>query len=183
MTETSGRDPPPVLVVGAGPTGMLMAGELARHGVRCRLVDEERERRTAPRAVNLHARSLEVFENLGIAEAAVERGCRVSAVNFYTRGRERQSRRVARIKLGQMDSPYPFMLGIPQPETERVLEQFAVDRGVRVERLVRLVDLSQNEGGVDVELEQVVGGERERAHFDWVIGCDGAHSTVRKKLG
>jgi 2-polyprenyl-6-methoxyphenol hydroxylase-like FAD-dependent oxidoreductase len=174
-----------VLVVGAGPTGLLLAGELARHGVPCRIIDEARDRQTAPRAITVHARSLEIFDDLGIVSEMVQHGRPVRAINLYTGANatlRKEIARIARLDWGTIDSPYPFMLGIPQPSTERVLEDFVERGGIQVERGVRFVGLAQDTSGVTVQLEYLEDGRTEEARFAWVAGCDGAHSTVRESM-
>lgn len=173
-----------VLIVGAGPTGLFLAGDLARHGIACRLIDASREPHTAPRAINLHARTLEVFEDLGIAEEVLQAGAPARAVNLSaTQKRGGSGKTVGRLSLDAIDSPYPFMFGLSQIETERILEDFAARNGLHVERAVRLVGLAQDEEGVTTQLEHLESGQEEHARFGWVVGCDGLHSIVRHVLG
>src|SRR5690348_12297594 len=104
-----------VLVVGAGPVGLMLASELARHGARCRVVDVSEAPSTRSKAMGVHARTLEIFEQLGIADEALARGRPVHAVNTYSAatGAEGPSvRRIAHVSFEDLDSPYPFILSL-----------------------------------------------------------------------
>mgnify|MGYP002402060034 CR=1 FL=1 len=168
-----------VLIIGAGPTGLVAAAELAARGVRCRLVDKAAERSDKSRALVLQPRSLEVLQKMGALGDLLERGQRSRAVDVHANGRH-----VAHAEwedLGFTDSPFPFLLFVSQAETERVLDAHARACGVTVERERELVSLAQDEAGVEVELKGPAGVERVRAR--WLIGADGAHSAVRQACG
>lgn len=187
--ESSGiRTPHPelsVLIVGAGPTGLLLAGELARHGVTCRLIDEAGSRRSAPRAINLHARTLEVLDDLGLTGDLLALGRPVHGVNVSSAPEPLTptgARRLVHLSLDVLDTPYPFILSLPQTDTERVLEGFAERCGVRVERSVRLTGLAQDAEGVTARLEHLERGRVESVRCTWLVGCDGEQSTVRRAL-
>ena len=165
-----------VLVVGAGPVGLTMAAELARHGVRPRIVD----RLAAPlpycRAIGVTPRTLEVYDDMGIARPMIDAGLWLEGVRII--GPDGSVRDVVP---DFSDLPYG-PLAVRQPETERVLAGHLASFGVAVERGVTLVGLMQDDDGVSVTLEHA-DGRREAARFAWVVGCDGAHSAVRKALG
>lgn len=165
-----------VLVVGAGPTGLLLAAELARQGVRPRLVERRAQRSQESRALGVQARTLEVLEHLGVLEELRPRSRLLQNIWAFARGRP-----LVRLSLRTLESPHPYALIVPQSETERVLEARAESLGVRVERQVSLAGLSQDADGVTVTLEGEGGPRQCRAR--WVVGCDGAHSGVRKALG
>jgi 2-polyprenyl-6-methoxyphenol hydroxylase-like FAD-dependent oxidoreductase len=165
------------LVVGAGPVGLAMASQLARHGVPCRLVDKAAEPSGNSRAVVLQARTLELFDNMGIVGEALARGVQIHAANFYADGR-----RVVHIAIGELDTPYPFILDLPQAETERLLRDYLGTFGVQAEWGVELAGFSQDATGVTATLRHQDGGE-ETLRPAWIVGCDGAHSTVRHTLG
>jgi 2-polyprenyl-6-methoxyphenol hydroxylase-like FAD-dependent oxidoreductase len=162
-----------VLVVGAGPTGLTMAGELARHGASCRVVDELEKPTDKSKALGVHARTLEIFDGMGIVAAAVAAGRPMHGTNIYADGK-----RIAHLGFDELDTPYPFVLSLAQDETERLLAERAARLGVKVERKKKLVSLAQDDAGVTATFE---GGETARAAF--LVGCDGAHSAVRKALG
>lgn len=171
-----------VLVVGAGPSGLLLAAELARRGITCRIVEQAPARRTAPKAINLHSRSLEVFADLGIAEEAVALGNKVGRLNTYS-VHDGLARPLVSVDLRRLDTPFPFTLTLPQPETERLLEERAAAHRVLVERGTRFAGLTQDEDAVFAELERAGSGEREVVRARWLVGCDGINSTVRESLG
>ena len=159
-----------ILVVGAGPTGLTLAAQLHRHGVPCRVVDASPHRTERSRAIGMSSRSMEVLDELGVADEAVRRGVRCRGATFYSRGRT-----IGRLDLSKArDTRFPFMLALPQSDTEAVLEQALTSYGGAVERGVRLDGL-----GTDgtVTLNGVP------ATYDWIVGADGAHSTVRKLAG
>ena len=164
------------LVVGAGPVGLTMAAELARHGVSCRIVDRNRARSEHSKALVLWSRSLEVLDDMGGVEAFVSAGIRVRSVSLYGDGR-----RLAQLKLDGIDSRYDYALMMPQSESERLLEDHLHAFGGRVEREVELSGFTLDRDGVSATLTR--GGKNESLRCAWLIGCDGAHSTVRHVLG
>jgi 2-polyprenyl-6-methoxyphenol hydroxylase-like FAD-dependent oxidoreductase len=161
------------LVVGAGPTGLTLAGELCRYGARVRLVDRAPEISPLSRAIGVQARTLEIFDELGVAEALCAAGVKLRGATLRSGGSV-----LASVDFDELDSPYPFILSLPQDRTERILTQLLEQRGGRVERGVELTALAPAPDHVDAALST---GERVRARF--LVGCDGAHSTVRKAAG
>jgi 2-polyprenyl-6-methoxyphenol hydroxylase-like FAD-dependent oxidoreductase len=158
-----------VLVVGAGPTGLMLATELALAGVRCRVLDRRTDAPNTTRAFAVHARTLELLDARGMADELLPRGIPV---------REIAPAPGAVIDLGALDSRFPMILIAPQSGTEHVLERRARDLGVEIDRGAEVVGLRQDAQRVVVELE---GGGAETAQY--VVGCDGAHSAVRELLG
>ncbi|GAA4800451.1 FAD-dependent oxidoreductase [Actinomycetospora chlora] len=167
-----------VLVVGAGPVGLTAACQLARLGVPVRVVDALATPTTESRAVGVHARSLEMLAALGVLPALEARGRRIGALTMLD-GRSGDTR--ARIALGDAPSRHPYVLDIPQPDTEAVLGDRAAELGVTVERGTRLTALEQDGEGVTVTLAGAEGERTERV--GWVVGADGGHSTTRHLLG
>ncbi|GAA4868893.1 FAD-dependent monooxygenase [Actinomycetospora straminea] len=167
-----------VLVVGAGPVGLTAACQLARLGITVRVVDALATPTTESRAVGVHARSLEMLAALGVLPALEARGRRIGVLAM-TDGRSGDTR--ARIPVGDIASRHPYVLDIPQPDTEAVLADRAAELGVAVERGTRLTALAQDGEGVTVTL---AGPEGERTEqVGWVVGADGGHSTTRHLLG
>jgi 2-polyprenyl-6-methoxyphenol hydroxylase-like FAD-dependent oxidoreductase len=149
--------------------------------VECRLVEQAMSRRTAPKAINLHTRTLEIFDVLGIADEAVTLGSRVGRLNSYSvAGRVRP---ITRIDLTGLDSRFPFTLTLPQPETERLIEQLAAKHGVLVEWGTRCTGVTRDGDAVIARLEHGPGGEAEDVRAAWLVGCDGIDSTVRESVG
>ena len=168
----------PILIVGAGPTGLVLALQLARRGVPLRIIDKSPEAGRASRAMGVHARTLEFYRQLGIAEGLVDEGI-VAQVVHIRRGRQK----VASVNLGNMGqglSPYPFLLTYPQDAHEKFLEERLIDCGVVVERDTTLQHFTQNAGGVRGQL--VRRGESIAVRASYLCGRDGAHSFVRRGL-
>jgi 2-polyprenyl-6-methoxyphenol hydroxylase-like FAD-dependent oxidoreductase len=164
------------LVIGAGPTGLTMAVELARAGMSVRIVDKASDPAKYSQALVVQARTLEQFERYGIASRAVERGRKLTRAKLWSEGTH-----IASLELESIDSIFPFVLFLPQRETEALLNSYLESFGVRVERQAELVSLSQQGGAVTATLRHADGGVEE-VTARWLIGCDGAHSTVRSAL-
>jgi 2-polyprenyl-6-methoxyphenol hydroxylase-like FAD-dependent oxidoreductase len=159
-----------VIIVGCGPTGAMLAAELRLHDVRVLVLEQETEPASFVRIVSLHIRSIELMAMRGLLERVLERGRRRPAGAYFA-GIDKPAPE-------GLDSPYAYLLGIPQPVIVHLLEDHAVELGARVRRGCAVAGLEQDDDGVTVEL---AGGERLRARY--LVGCDGGHSTVRKLLG
>ncbi|UOK69820.1 FAD-dependent monooxygenase [Ancylobacter polymorphus] len=173
------RHPDPVLIAGAGPVGLVMALELARYGIPVRIVDPMTARATTSRAVAIWPRTLELLDRAGggLSAELIAGGNKVIAAHMLADGKT-----LARVPLAEIESPYPFVLMLPQSETERILLHHLEARGVRPELATALADFTPDEDGVTATLRRADGRE-ETAHFSALIGCDGAHSPVRHRLG
>ena len=167
----------PVLIVGAGPVGLTMAVELARFGVPLRIIDKAASRSDKSKALAVWSRTLELLDRSGSAEEFVAAGMKAHAANFMS-GAEV----FAHINLDNVDSAYRFALMLPQPETERLLETRLESYGVRVERQAELTAITQSGDRVNSVVHYADRGE-ETIESEWLLGCDGAHSTIRHKLG
>jgi 2-polyprenyl-6-methoxyphenol hydroxylase-like FAD-dependent oxidoreductase len=167
-----------VLVVGAGQVGLVAACQLAKQGVRPRVIDALEQPNTESRAVAVHARSLEMLAALGVLPQLEARARRVVAVRMAegTSGRQ-----LAQVDLADLPSRHPYTLDVPQPDTEDALRERAAELGVTVERGVALTALARDPGGVDVTLGTPRGAESCRV--GWVVGADGAHGVTRRLLG
>ncbi len=168
---------PSVLVAGAGPTGLMMAVCLALHRVRCRIVDKVAAASDKSKAIAIHARTMEIFDQIGIADEVLRRGQKIRGMHVTMEGKP-----VIHAAFDRLPSRYPFVLSLPQSQTERILEQRLQSLGVEVERGTELTGLSQDSGGVAVTVRRA-DGTGETFHAGYLIGCDGAHSTVRHLLG
>ncbi|MDI1480914.1 FAD-dependent monooxygenase [Polyangium sp. y55x31] len=166
------------LVVGAGPVGLVMAAELSRHGLSCRIIDQGEGPSIWSKAQIIHARTLECFHDMGVIDPILARGRQVAGARILSPTLER----IARVEIGGIDSPYAFLLSLSQRETEIVLaEHLERAYGVKVERKVKLQGFSQDEGGVTAALA-AEDGWVEEVRVPYLLGCDGSHSTVRKTL-
>lgn len=166
-----------VLIAGAGPVGLSAAAELRRHGVGCRLVDRLPARLPYAKAVGIQPRTLEIWDRMSLARTVLEAAAPMRGQLIHVNGSE-----VARIDLKlPPEVPYGFA-ALPQYETERILEEYVSGLDTRVERGTELLSFAQDADGVTVRLSSGSGATEEvRARF--LIGCDGAHSAVRKGLG
>jgi 2-polyprenyl-6-methoxyphenol hydroxylase-like FAD-dependent oxidoreductase len=168
-----------VVIVGAGPTGLTLAAQLHQFGVSVRIIDRQLDRVHESRALAMQPRTLEVLRGVGIAETLIERG------NDAVQLRIHFGERLVGVRLfdiGLEDTAFPFLLFISQSETEAILNQHLAARGVQVERGVELVGFSSDSDEVAGTLRGTDGGTEEvRCRF--LVGCDGAHSTVREGAG
>lgn len=166
-----------VLVVGAGPVGLSTAAELLRFGADCRVLEATVERAGGSRALTLHARTLELLHLRGLAQDFINQGGVVSEVMLAAGPRHE-----VRLDLACLDSPFPFVLILPQAETERLLERQLTELGGEVDRGQRVT-------GLDFEDDHVIAtvstpdGEHSQWRAQWLVGADGAHSTVRQLVG
>jgi 2-polyprenyl-6-methoxyphenol hydroxylase-like FAD-dependent oxidoreductase len=158
-----------VVVVGAGPTGLALACEVALAGARCRLLERRAEQPNMTRAFAVHARTLELLDARGLADDLVARGVVVQ---------ELQPAPGATIDLRTLDTRYPMVLIAPQSVTETLLEQRARELGVEFVRGAEVTGLREDADGVVVDLS-----DGRTASAQYAVGCDGAHSTVRRLLG
>ena len=168
-----------VLIVGAGPTGLTLAAQLAVYGVRFRLVDRVLDRVHESRALGVQPRSLEVLAGLGVTDELIECGNRAVRAQLHF------PRRVVPVRLfdlGVDDTAYPYLLFVSQAETERILGESVTRRGGTIERGVELIELVQTSRSVSCLLRDGDGRD-ERISARYVVGCDGAHSTVREQAG
>jgi 2-polyprenyl-6-methoxyphenol hydroxylase-like FAD-dependent oxidoreductase len=168
-----------VLIVGAGPTGLVLALWLTSLGVRVRIVDKTAEPGTTSRALAVQARTLELYRQIGLADAVVAGGRKMVAANLWAAGTQ-----VARAELGDMGtgiSPFPYVLIFPQDAHERLLIDRLTHAGVEVERETALTAFEEAEGRVVARLERA-DGATEACEAAYIAGCDGAHSGVRDVL-
>jgi 2-polyprenyl-6-methoxyphenol hydroxylase-like FAD-dependent oxidoreductase len=178
MTSSSIRDPG-VLIVGAGPTGLVLALWLTRLGVPVRIIDETASSGTTSRAVAVQARTLELYRQVGLSDEIVKQGRRATAVNLWVAGKK-----TAHAAFGDMGaglSPFPYALIFPQDEHERLLIEHLGTLGVQVERQTELLGFEEESESVLAHLRRVDGAS-ETCRATYVAGCDGAHSAVRETL-
>jgi 2-polyprenyl-6-methoxyphenol hydroxylase-like FAD-dependent oxidoreductase len=169
-----------VLIVGAGPTGLVLALWLTRLGVKVRIVDKTAEPGTTSRALAVQVRTLELYQQLDLAEAVVERGQKVPAVNMWARGE--RAARVSFAVVGEQLTPYSFFEIFPQDQHEQLLVERLAALGVRVERQTELISYREAGGRIAAQL-RTSAGVQEACEASYIAGCDGARSIVRETLG
>jgi len=159
-----------VIVAGGGPTGMMLAGELRLQGVHALVLEKEAEPTRVVRALGLHARSVEVMDQRGLLERFLPLGQQYPLGGFFAG--------INKPAPDRLDTAHPYVLGIPQTTTDRLLTEHATELGVEIRRGCELVGLSQDGHGVTAELAD---GTQLRSRY--LVGCDGGRSTVRRLLG
>ncbi|HEY6631033.1 MAG TPA: FAD-dependent oxidoreductase [Rhizobiaceae bacterium] len=169
-----------VLIVGAGPTGLMLANQLARRGLRVEIVDRHSGPAQQSRALGVQARTLEIYAQLGIVERALALGKKGIGATLWAQGR-----RMAHVPLGDVGStvtPYPYVLVLGQDDNELIMGERLKGLGVDVQWNTELVDFVQHAGHVSATLKQADGASRT-VTASYIAGCDGAHSAVRKLSG
>ena len=166
-----------VLIAGAGPTGLAMAAEAARFGMRYRIIDKAQHGAQYSQALVVQARTLEQFERYEIAQRAIECGRRLRRIRMYSDGN-----RILEASFDEIPGSYPFVLFLPQTETERLLTEHVHAQGGTIEREIELRGFTQQPNCVECELAHA-DGTLEHVTCAYLIGADGAHSTVRHLLG
>ncbi len=164
-----------LLIVGAGPTGLTAAVELARRGLIARVVDKKSDPLPLSRAVGINAHSLTLLEASGVTERLLAAGMRVRELLIHDR-----DRLISRIRLDREDVPYNFMLALPQDETEGILRARLEELGGRVESGVALDGLRLEGARAQARLKHASDGHLEQVVYDLVLGADGVRSTVRQ---
>jgi 3-(3-hydroxy-phenyl)propionate hydroxylase len=166
-----------VLVVGAGPVGLAAALFLSRHGLRVRVIDRSDGPAPESRAIGIQARTMEILEMAGAVDEFLALGHRLHGVTLHGE----HGRRIGRVAFEALRTRYPYILSLPQGDTERILAARLEGHGVRVERRTTLRSFADDGSGVTATL-RCPDGRDEELSADWLVGADGAHSTVREIL-
>jgi 2-polyprenyl-6-methoxyphenol hydroxylase-like FAD-dependent oxidoreductase len=169
-----------VLIVGAGPTGLVLALFLTHRGIKVRIIDRTAEAGTTSRALAVQARTLEFYRTVGLADAVVKAGHKTSQMNLWVNGRK--AAHVDLQAIGEGLGPYDFMFVFPQDEHERLLIGALETLGVTVERSTELMGFTDDGGEVRAVLKSPDGVE-EMCECLYLAGCDGARSKVREVMG
>ena len=164
-----------VLIVGAGPVGLFLANECARRGLRWRLVETRSSQSVHSKALAIFPRTLEIFDMAGVVAPFLEKANRVTSVAVVAHGRT-----LAHMRFAPEESPYPFIAMVPQNVTERLLVEQLQRKGGAVEYETTFVSAAQQDDCVSVTVDRK--GEPIKLTASFVVGCDGAHSTVRHLL-
>lgn len=166
----------PVLIVGAGPSGLMMALLLNRFGIPLRLIDRKSMPTLTTNAAGVQTRTLEIFEHVGIIKEFLNKSLVTTSLAIHS-----EKERLAKIPLDTIDSFYKYIVMLPQSITEKILNDVLEMHNIRVERNVELLELKQENGKVTTVLKSP--DKADTVVFDWVIGCDGYNSTVRNHAG
>ena len=172
----AGWEETPVLVVGAGPTGLLTAAELRRRGIAATLIDERDEPQPWDRATIVHPRTMELFASLGLADEFLEIGVHQWGIRIFSAGEL-----LGELDLAGSGARYGFNLNVSEEVTERILTAHLEAHGGEVTGRTRLVGLEQDGEGAVATIER--DGAREQIRAEWVIGCGGLHSPARELSG
>ncbi len=168
----------PVLIIGAGPTGLVMACQLLMRGVECKIVDRLEQPVTTSRAFTIHARTLELLQMMGLHDEYQGRGFPVKAMQYHFMGKDESPY----LDFTEIDSPYPFCLNISQTDTEAILRDKLAALGGVIEWGTQVESLQEQADSVVCEAVNRVTGETSRIEADWVVGCDGYRSVVRQSM-
>ena len=168
---------PIVLIVGAGPIGLTLALQLERFGIKASLIDKAKKRSTFSKALTLTSSSLKLFQGLGVVSQMVLRGKRCERVEIID-----NKQRVAFVDKTTLPCQFNYYLSLPQPEIEKILEEELMHRGAVVHYNNELLSLEQKSSLVTASILNCATKQVDTVAFDYVIGCDGAHSVVRKLL-
>jgi len=168
-----------VLIVGAGPTGLALACQLARFGIDHIIIDEKETTTPFSKAIGVQARTLEIYEQIGLAEKLIEPGWKTNGVQLVEDGKVRGQ--INLTDFGKGLSPYPFLLIIEQGKHEDILYEYLRSNGKDVLWNTKLESFIQNDSGVKAELRNA-SGEPQTIDAKYLVGCDGAHSIIRHGL-
>jgi 2-polyprenyl-6-methoxyphenol hydroxylase-like FAD-dependent oxidoreductase len=169
-----------VLIVGAGPTGLMLANQLARFGVRPLIIDRHSGPAQQSRAMAVQARTLEFYSKMGIIDKALALGTPASGANMWANGR--WTARIPVGEIGENMSPFPYILMLGQDDNEHIMGDKLRDYGVSVGWDTELISFKQHDAHVDVTL-RLPGGSTRQIEAAWVAGCDGSRSAVREMSG
>lgn len=164
------------LVVGAGPVGLFCAHELYRHGLSCYLIDKKAALSDQSKALGLHIRTLDVFEDCGLLEAFLEQGVKVNDITFISEGKK-----LIEANFSDLSANRHFLIDLPQSKTEQIFQKYLHAQGTLVHWQTELVEVEQTKSNVIATLKHA-NGKIDKLHAHWLIACDGAHSTLRKLL-
>ncbi len=161
-----------VLIVGAGPTGLVLAGECKRYNLSFRIIDSAKGPSTVSKATAVQARTLEVLQIMGIHKKFLEIGTHIKGANIYSAHKRR-----GHLNFSAIPSPFSLVIGLEQNKTEGILLKHLEDAGGSVERSTTLLSYEERDGSIFCTTDKAV------IETQYLVGCDGAHSAVRKSMG
>jgi 2-polyprenyl-6-methoxyphenol hydroxylase-like FAD-dependent oxidoreductase len=170
-----------VLIAGAGPTGLVLALWLHHQGVKVHILDQAEAPTRNSRAIVVHARIVELYRQLGLAEDLLKLGYKLPATNLWINGQHKAH--IPLQEFGRDLTAYPFLLTVPQDEHEKMLERRLNDIGIHVERKTKLQDFVDHGSSITATLSREADGTSFTLEASYIIGCDGARSVVRHEIG
>jgi len=169
-----------VLIVGAGPTGLALACQLIRHGIDFQIIDRNETTTPHSKAIGVHARTLEIYEQIGLAKPLIELGAVADHARLIVGGKVRGE--VSFADIGKGMSPYPYVLLVEQGKHEKLMHDHILSHTKYIRWQTSLESFEQNDSGVEAKVRKAQG-ESETIHAKFLVGCDGAKSLVRQGLG
>ncbi len=166
-----------ILIVGAGPVGLALALSLKEYGIQSTIIEQEMVPHQQSRALGLHARTLEIFEKLQVIDEILAQGQKISNLNFVF-----NKQKCLSVNFERLCAPHPYVISLPQKLTEEILIKKLAEHQIRVTRQTKLLSAKSVGSEIEVVLQNN-RDQKETLRFDWLIGCDGAHSQVRKEMG
>lgn len=163
----------PVLIIGAGPVGLIMALLLKRQGIAVRLMDKKAEATKTSNALGIHARTLELLETIGLADKAIQRGLILPKLVMTTKNKT-----LFEVNFTHLHTKFPFILSLPQAETEALLTEELHALGGEIEWNTELMTIEQQAENMTVHIKQA--DQQQVIQARWIVGCDGYHSTLRE---
>ena len=180
MGQQSTSSKTSVVIIGAGPTGLSMAIQLLRYNINFIILEKNEKTTLLSKALVVQARTLEIFQEIGLAQKAVNEGRITTGVNLFYKGKKRTSINLSGIGKGL--SAFPFTLSLEQSKTEKLLVDYLTEHGTTIQWLCEFSHFEQNENGVSVYYKDQ-NGVQQVIRAEYMVGCDGAHSPVRHQLG
>jgi 2-polyprenyl-6-methoxyphenol hydroxylase-like FAD-dependent oxidoreductase len=169
-----------VLIIGAGPTGLMMACQLLRYDIKFRIIDKQKDRAHESRAFAIQAKSMEIFQNLGFVDEFLKLARSKVDFAFFINGKKQIEIKFKHFT--HQDTPFPSIYFLPQTETERILIEFLEKQSIYIERQKELITFTQDMKGVQASISDNTTGSTEKINCAYIIGCDGAHSSIRHTL-
>jgi 2-polyprenyl-6-methoxyphenol hydroxylase-like FAD-dependent oxidoreductase len=169
-----------VVIIGAGPTGLSMAAQLIRYKIDFIIIEKNEKTTHLSKAIVVQARTLEIFQELGIVDEAMKRGQLTTGMKLFSKGKQKAAVDLA--DLGKGLSEFAFALSLEQSKTEQLLAEYLLKNGKHVEWNSGLDHFEQNDGSVTVYYKNQEG-KKQKIEADYLIGCDGAGSLVRHQMG
>jgi 2-polyprenyl-6-methoxyphenol hydroxylase-like FAD-dependent oxidoreductase len=179
MEDSGGFIKTQVIIVGAGPTGLSMATQLLRLNIDFIIIEEKAGTTDLSKAIVVQARTLEIFQELGLADKAINEGRITIALSLFHKGKKRAALNIN--GLGKGLSHFPFALSLEQSKTERLLADYLSEHGKNIQWNTELIRFEQSDNAVTVYCKN--GGQEQKIEAAYLVGCDGAGSIIRHQLG